>query len=266
MSSSATDTRLRILVPRAADQAADLIAALSAVGLEGVSVPAIAIETEPGDGHLDEIARQLDRFRWVLVSSANGARAVLNAIDRVEATGPAEDGARVSWAAIGSSTRSILERHGHPVAFEPSTPTAAALAAELPLAVGERVLVVRGDLAADRIAAALRRRGAVVDDVIGYRTHEAPEGSRELLARVLAAGPIAGVVLTSGSTARGLTRLAAAVRLDIARVPVVCIGETTAREAKREGLRVVAVSSRPDPETLARTAASALLPPIQETS
>ena len=104
------------------------------------------------------------------------------------------------------------------------------------------VLVVRGDLAGTTLSEALRARGAVVDDVVAYRTTEAPAGSRGLLRSAVEAGPIAGVILTSGSTARGLRRLADAVSVDVAGLPAVCIGDATAVAAREAGFRVVAVA------------------------
>ena len=109
------------------------------------------------------------------------------------------------------------------------------MAIELPVVAGARVLVVRGDLADQELAKALRARGGEVDDVVGYRTREAPVSSRPLLRRALADGPIDAVVFTSGSTVRGLVALARAESLDIAAIPSVCIGPETAAEARRAG-------------------------------
>jgi uroporphyrinogen-III synthase len=243
----------RVLVTRAVDQAGELVSALRDAGLDPIPVPAIAIEFEPGGGDLDDAARHLGYYAWVVISSTNGARAILKAAERVftpfEAT---------RFAAIGARTRGDLEREGLDVDFQPSRSSAAAMAAELPVSPGDRVLIVRGDLADEDLAVVLRARGAEVDDVIAYRTREAPDGSRGLLRTATADGPIAAAVFTSGSTVRGLLALGTAESVDVRSIPALCIGPETADEARSAGFRILAVSPTPDPAALAVVAATAL--------
>jgi hydroxymethylbilane synthase len=249
-------TRPRVIVTRAREQAADLAAELDAAGLESVLVPTIAVELEPPNGELDRCARRLDVYRWVVITSANGARAIVAAASRVTAalgTTP--------WAVIGPATRRVLEGEGIEIDFQPGLSSASALAAELPIRPGDRVLVVRGDLADVELAAALGARGAEVDDVVAYRTREAPESSRVLLRQAATDGPIAAVAFTSGSTVRGLVALGRAESVDVMSIPSVCIGPETADEARAAGFRVLAVS--PTPESAGLAAASAIALTVQ---
>jgi hydroxymethylbilane synthase len=249
----------RVLVTRAAKQAEELVSALRAAGLAPVLVPSIAVELEPAGGDLDTAARQLATYAWVVVTSANGARAILGAAERVFT--PLE---APRWAALGPATRSALEREGIEVDHQPSQATTITLAAELPVTPGERVLIIRGDLADEELARALRARGAMVDDVIAYRTREAPESARTLLRQALAEGAIDAVVFTSGSTVRGLLTLSRAEGLDVLNVPAVCIGPETAADAERAGFAVLAVSPSPAAAALANATAHALASPEQE--
>ncbi len=243
----------RILVTRTPEQAGTLVSALRDAGLDPVPVPTIAIEFEPSRGDLDDAARHLGSYAWVIVTSTNGARAILNAAERVFTPFEAS-----RFAAIGSATRLVLEREGIEVDFQPSRSSAAALAAELPVSSGDRVLAVRGDLADVELAVALRARGAEVDDVIAYRTREAPESSRASLRTATADGPIAAAVFTSGSTVRGLVSLGDAESIDVRSFPAVCIGPETADEARRAGFRILAVAGTPDGAGLAAATADAL--------
>lgn len=249
----------RVLVTRAADQADDLLAKLERAGLDPVLVPAIAIEPEPPGGELDAAARLLRTYAWVVVTSANGARAIIRAASRV---GPASRGEsdlrRPSWAAIGPATRRVLEAEGIEVAMQPTRSNGAATAAEVPVRAGDRVLVARGDLADEDVALVLRSRGAEVDDVIVYRTREAPEASRPLLRRAFAAGPFDAVLFTSGSTVRGLVALAHAESIEVSSIPAACIGPETAAAAAEAGFRVLAVAPTPDAAALATATAGAL--------
>jgi hydroxymethylbilane synthase len=250
----------RILVTRAAEQADELVSALRDAGLDPIPVPTIAVEFDPPRGDLDTAAGLLHTYAWVVITSANGARAILKATERILT----ELGAP-SWAAIGPATRRVLEHEGIEVALQPSQSSGIAMAIELPVVAGDRVLVVRGDLADEELAVALRARGAEVDDIVAYRTREAPVGSRPLLRRALADGPIDAVLFTSGSTVRGLVALARAESLDIAAIPSVCIGPETAADARRAGFSVLAVSVRPEAAALATTTAAALPAQPKET-
>jgi hydroxymethylbilane synthase len=251
----------RVLVTRAAGQADQLISALRDAGLRPVAVPAIAVEIDALRGDLTVQAALLHTCRWVVVTSANGARAILHAARRIatELEGP-------SWAAIGTATTEILERAGIEVAFQPSKSNGMAMALELPVEEGDRIVVLRGDRADGDLPLTLRRRGAEVDDVVAYRTLEAPETSRGLLRAAMADGPIAAVVFTSGSTVRGLMSLGHAESIDVRSLPAVCIGPETADEARAAGFRILAVSAAPNSAALAAATARATTRQPEETS
>ena len=253
--------RRRVLVTRAADQADELVSALRDAGLDPVLVPTIAVEFEPPRGDLDAAAGLLHTYAWVVITSANGARAILKAAERILT----ELGAP-SWAAIGPATRRVLEHEGIEVALEPSQSSAIALAIELPVVSGDRVLIVRGDLADGKLAVALRARGAEVDDVVAYRTREAPEASRPLLRGAVSEGLIAAVAFTSGSTVRGLVKLGRDESIDVLSIPSVCIGPETADEARGAGFQILAVSPAPDSVALAAATGRALALQPQEIS
>jgi uroporphyrinogen-III synthase len=242
-----------VLVTRPAEQSAELVSALRNAGLAPVVVPAIEIETLPSGAETVAAVEHLATYRWVVVTSANGARAILMA-----AAQSAPEPRAASWAVIGPSTRRVLERHGIEVAFEPSHASGVALAAELPIDSGDRVLVVRGDLAEDESAVALRARGAVIDDVVAYRTREAPETSRPLLRSASSEGPIAAAIFTSGSTVRGLVSLGQAESIDVRAFGAVCIGVETADLARAAGFRVLAVAATPDSTALVAATSLAL--------
>jgi len=251
-------TRPRVIVTRAREQAGELAHELEDAGLEAILVPTIAVEVEAPGGELDRCVGRLDTYGWVVITSANGARAILAA---AHASTSAE---APRWAAIGPATGRILKSVGVEIAFQPHLASASSLAAELPIRPGDRVLVVRGDFADEELATTLRTRGAEVDDVIAYRTHEAPDESRILLRRAFTDGPIAAVVFTSGSTVRGLMSLAAAASVDVTSIPAVCIGPGTAGEARAAGFRLIVVSPSPDAAGLAAASARAVAAQSQE--
>ena len=241
----------RVLVTRAEGQADALVTALAARGLSPVVVPAIAVELEPAGGALEAALGRVGPAGWIVVTSANGVRAVGAAI----AGGPTLP-ATTRWAAIGPSTTAALRPLGVEPAFTPRDPDGARMAAELP--IDGPVLVVRGDLAGTSLADGLRARGAAVEEVVAYRTIEAPDASRTQLEEAFAAGSFGAVVFSSGSTVRGLVRLATAIEIDLRSVPAVCIGPATASAARAAGFAVAAIAQSPEPDTLAAAVVAAL--------
>ena len=245
----------RVLVPRATRQSNELVARLRAAGIDPVEVPAIGIALEPAGGALDLAFAALEHDGWIVVTSANGAEAALAAVERVGAAR-----ARFRWAVIGRATADVLARAGIEATFRPSASRAGILADELPVDTGDHVVVVRGNLADADVAVALHARGATVEDVVAYRTEEAPAASRELLRDSLATGSIDAIAFTSGSTVRGLIALGAEVGWDPRTVPAACIGPETARIASDLGFEVRAVAPTPNAAALATATATALAP------
>lgn len=242
--------RPRVIVTRQESQGRPLMWALRDLALEPVAVPAIAVEIGPAGGELDAALRRIARYAWVVVTSGNGARAVLQAAERVRTPFEA-----TRWAVIGRQTREILERGGVEVRFQPRVATAQALGQGLPVAAGEHVLVVRGSLGGDDLGVLLTARGAVVHEAVAYRTEEAPVSSRGLLRAATESGPLRAVIFTSSSTVRGLLRLATADGVDLSALPAICIGPETARVAAAAGFEVVGIATSPESSDLAEATA-----------
>jgi hydroxymethylbilane synthase len=243
--------RPRVIVTRAADQATELLRALDEAGIAAVSVP--AIEVGPiADGPLDEAVERLEEYDWVVVTSANGVSRLLERIGR---TGAPVDGP--AWSAVGAATAAALEAGGVTVVHRPGRSSGVALAADLPASAGERVLLVRGDLAARDLPDGLRARGILVDEVVAYRTQEGPPASAPRLADALARR-IDALLFASGSAVRGLLALASDPER-LRAIPAICIGPETAAEAERLGFRVLATAPTASAEALARLTAQALV-------
>ncbi len=246
----------RVLVTRAAAQAGPLVEALTRAGLDVVAIPTIELQPVAAAGPLDEAAARLDRYAWVIVTSANGAEAVLAAAARVGA-----EPTRARFAAVGSSTTAVLTARGVPVEFTPARSSGDGIADEIPLRRGERILLARTDIADGRLPERLRKRGAVVDEVVAYRTVEAPGASRAPLAEAFSAGPFDALMFTSASTVRGLLALLTPQqRREALRSLACCIGPTTAQVARECGFGRVAEAPMQSAGALAEIIAAAVLP------
>lgn len=191
---------------------------------------------------LDRALAELERFDWVVFTSVNGVRVV---IDRLGMLGRFVDVLRaVKVAAIGPGTARELAAHGVTPSLVPRNYVAEAVAEEL-IAQGvgnARILLPRAAEARDVLPRALAEAGANVVVVPAYRTQSLP--LPEHVRHDLIDGRIDWVLLTSSSTVRSLV---AAVG-DFANVPsqvrVAAIGPVTAATARELQVRVDVVAER----------------------
>lgn len=235
----------RILVTRPRAQSRALCDRLRRLGARPMSVQAIGIVQPAAGGPLDRALRDLRRYDWVVLTSANGARACLARARALRVDLRAVT--RPRWAAIGPATASTLRTAGIKVDMIPSRYLTAAIARELPDVAGRRTLLARTDTAGDPragggLADALRARGAVVDQVTAYRTVLAPRPLSARVRRLIDAHAVDTVLFTSASTVRGLVRLLGNRRAPLRTMTIACIGPVCAAAVQREGLRPAIVA------------------------
>jgi uroporphyrinogen III methyltransferase/synthase len=198
-----------VIVTRAREQMDPFASRLEALGLTVVRCP--LIELEPVG--LNEVA--LERYDWVIVTSAFGARELLR-----RARGPLP---RV--AAIGPGTAAALAAGGAEASFVPRVSTQEGLAAELPRPAG-RVLFAGAEGARSHLVESLDADFVPLYRTVAIRPEPLPAGDL--------------VVLASASAAESF----AALGLD---VPAVSIGPETTRAARAAGVHVI---EEADPHTL----------------
>ncbi len=228
-----------LLVTRPRHQAAELHGLLQQRGMATISVPTVEIEGSTVDEGIDGMLEGLEGAAWLVLTSANGADAVG---DRLHATGrhlPSD----LRVAAVGPATAEAALAAGIPVHHVPAAYLTVAIAEGLGDVHAQRIVLARADAATPDLRDTLRARGAMVEEVVAYRTIEGPAASRDLLRPALRAG-LDGITFTSGSTVRGLMRLASTVdRPRIRAMPAFCIGPVTARAARSAGFAVAAVAA-----------------------
>jgi uroporphyrinogen-III synthase len=224
----------RVVVTRADEQADELCSRLDAMGAVPVRCPTIRIGPPSSLVALDAALTALDGYDWVVLTSANGVRAVL---DRLAAIGvlPARLGA-ARVAAVGRVTAGVLADHGIEVAFVPEIEGSRSLAEALPDVAGRRILVAQGEKADPILAEVLRARGTGrVDAVTAYRTIPTPPADAAL--QELRKG-VDAITFTSPSTVAGFMALGPEWRELVRGVIVASIGPTTTAAARASGLEV----------------------------
>lgn len=224
----------RVLILRPPEQAERFIRAVAELGGEAVAYPVIQIVDPLDWAPLDEAIAHLERYRWLVITSTNGAARFAARLATAGRQVP--DGVFV--AAVGTATARALAAQGIRVDRMPQSFVGRAIPEALAgdLAPGDRVLLARGDLANPALATALAELGAVVDDLVAYRNVPV-RGDAAGLRERLAAGEIHYVAFTSGSTVHNLLdQLGGPDGLGRARVA--CIGPETAAAAAALGLPV----------------------------
>ncbi len=235
-----------VVVTRSSDQADPLAEALRALGATPVLVPSIQSAPALDAPALGAAARSLEGARWLGFTSPSGVRYGWPAVAAAWPDG-LPDG--VGIAAVGPGTAEALAGVGVRPAFLPSAPTGDAFAAELPLEAGNRVVLMRSDIARRAIATRLAGRGADLTDAVAYRTLEG--ATPTAVRRALDARPDA-IAFTSPSTVRGFLGALRGLtdggdRSLLGDAALVAIGPVTAAEVRAHGLAPAATA---DPATI----------------
>jgi len=174
---------LRILVGRAIHQAGALSSGLRELGAEVLEIPFIEIRKPRSYRPLDSALENLQKYDWLILTSANGVTAVW---DRMKKLGLSKKAlAHLQIAAIGPATKRAIEKRSLHVDVVPNEYVAESVVARLyDRVAGRRVLLARAKVARDVIPRELRKLGAKVDVVEAYETI-IPRSSRARLRTVL---------------------------------------------------------------------------------
>lgn len=224
----------RILVTRAAHQAGKLSEGLRAQGAVPVEVPVLEIQPPESYAPMDDAFKQLNRFDWLILTSANAVQVIRERIALWNLNPGIAEGVKV--AAIGKATAEAARRLGFSVAVVPEAYVAESLLVSLNGQVeGRRILLPRAAVARDLIPDALRAVGAEVDVVDAYR-NAMPDAAPKQLRQALVEG-LDAAAFTSSSSATHLAEAArlAGVAWPLAGVPAVSIGPITSQTLRELG-------------------------------
>jgi uroporphyrinogen III methyltransferase/synthase len=235
----------RILVTRAREQAADLIALLRDRGAETIGVPTIRIVPPEDGAPLDAACDTAERYDWIVFTSVNGVEHFMR---RFLERRDIRDLKDVRLCTVGPATAAALAQYGVRVDLTPAEHRAEGLVeafAAFGKMYGMRVLLPRAEMARELVGEELRAMGAEVMDVEVYRTLPAGEGSGPDVYGMLLDGRIDAVTFTSASTVRNFVRLLGEEQApDLLRSTVVAtIGPVTAEAARQLGIEPAIVPS-----------------------
>jgi uroporphyrinogen-III synthase len=230
-------------------------AALAPIGLTVIAMPVTRTEAAPDP---DALVHALDdgEYDAIVVASARAAHELARAASlRITGTGIPE---RAEVWAVGPATKRALDEAAVPATVPADVRDAAELAARLLAArdlAGKRVLLPRAEDGRTEAAAVLRDAGAIVVEVIAYRTLAASPDDLAVQpgADALATGRAAVLCLFAPSQVTALASIMAVrgINLSSLAAQICAIGETTAQALREAGIERVAVATAPTPEGMA---------------
>lgn len=250
-----------VLVTRTRQQASGLSRLLEAAGARVIEAPTIRIQPpEDGFAALDQMLSHPTKPRWLILTSANAVEVLAQ---RLASLGfDARSMAEVKLAVVGQATaNAVFEYLRLNPDFVPKRSNGEALAMELAASValqGQRIGLIRGDLAGEDLPRLLRDAGAAVEQATAYRTtlaDQLPESVFEALR-----DGIDWAAFTSSSCVRNLLTLLGDQRSVIEATPIASIGPRTSEAIRAAGLRVTVQATRPGVESLCEAIMEAVTP------
>ena len=230
----------RVLVTRAREQASTAAALLRDYGADPLLVPTIEIHPPSDPSPMIDAISSLDRYAWVVLTSANGVERLWTELRRQGKDARALGRSKI--AAIGPGTARALDKVGISADVVAKDYKGEGLASALLDAIGDakpRVLLARAEVARDVVPDALKKAGCEVDVVAFYQTRTPPRPLVAAVAELLDAGEIDVVTFTSSSTVEHLCdALEARASELLAKTCVASIGPITTETAEKRGIRV----------------------------
>ena len=229
---------VRVVITRAADQSRELSAQLAALGANVILLPAITFAEPKDSAPLDAAIRELASFDWLLFTSANAARffAARCCALGVQPSSVQSAAKPVFVAAVGPATSEAAAAAGFMVGHMAEEFRGVELARELANQLaGKRVLLPRSDHATSELPNALTEAGAMVTEVVAYRTVEPGDMASSALSAVRR-GEADVISFFSASAFQNL--LARVGREPFERVPLAAIGTVTAAAIREAGLPI----------------------------
>lgn len=246
----------RVVVTRAAHQAAELGEAFRRAGADVVFLPLIEVVEAVDPKPLADAASRIDRFDHLVLTSANTVRAFLPWVPTSAEMPPI--------TVVGPATAEAVSEHGFTVE-ETAVRTDAEGLVELlgpRLGPGRRVLVPQADDARPALVEGLRKTGAEVVAVVAY-SKRLPPASAEQAAELFDGVPLGWVSFTSPRIVRHFVELLGADwearRMELR---AVSIGRVTTRALESYGALRIATADQPTPEEMVRAAVEGNLPTL----
>lgn len=240
-----------VMIPRGKAHAKSFSELVAKNGGIPVEIPLIAFQPVKASEKLLKTLTDLHTYDWIIFTSNVTVETFYSFFKKGEVLLP-------KIAVIGEKTKEVLVDMGERVDFVPEEYVAEGFIDEfLPhVNQGERILIPKGNLARDYISAALKEKGAIIDEIIIYETFM-PDESRGKLVKMLSDESLDILTFTSPSTIDHFMKIVEENQLrdKLEHCIVACIGPVSKRKAEQRGLKVHAMPEKYTVEEMLKSVA-----------
>jgi uroporphyrinogen III methyltransferase/synthase len=229
----------RIIVTRARQQASDVIKKLFKLGADCIECPTIRVVPPDDYQPLDDAIEKLPEYDWIVFTSVNGVQFFFERLFEKNRDTRALSGLRT--AVIGPATAKRLLDFGLRSDIVPASFIAEAVieAFEGEAINGKKILLPRADQARQILPQELSKMGALVDEVVAYRTVQDLSQTERLMSH-LEDRKVDILTFTSSSTVKNFKAMLPPERFHhlLQGITVAAIGPITADTARSLGFEV----------------------------
>ena len=238
-----------LLLTRTPDQSRPLVELLEDQGAYPLILPMIAIVEPDSWIECDRAILRIGSYYGVVFTSANAVEHFLDRIQKIRPQARAALAARKIYA-VGDRTRTVLRKARLPVTLVPEKQTSDGLVAALEGTdvSGKRFLLPRSNIAKEIVPNALHSKGAIVDEVVVYRTEPTQPGNLDVVRQALVNQEIDVVTFFSPSSVQNFVQMVGNECAE--NTLVAAIGPTTTKAARDCGLPVQITARRSTAESL----------------
>ncbi|HWP82353.1 MAG TPA: uroporphyrinogen-III synthase [Bacteroidota bacterium] len=236
-----------VLITRAEGDADEFTKMLQALGARTVHLPAIAIADPDSWEPVDNAIDGLEKYDGVFFTSRN---AVLKFVRRLEAKGAKSILLQKQLYAVGEKTEEALEEQGLTVAATPEVYSAEALAESFAErnVEGKRFLFPRSNIGKDIVPTYLREMGAIVHEIVVYKTVSPTQKDLDAVRNPLHHGEIDIATFFSPSAVRNFIQMMG--KNSLQQTVIAVIGPATASATAEVGLKATIIAKQATSESL----------------
>ena len=226
-----------IVITRPEKQADDLAQLLAKQGANPISFPTIKIVGPPGWRKLDAALKKIDKYDWIIFTSANGVQFFFNRL--LEKGKDIRDLKGIKICCIGPATAKQVEARGIKVDLVPDEFIAEGILASFAAMNlrGKKILIPRAAKARDILPQGLKKKGASVDVVTAYQSVNSGR-KKEEFEELFTENKVDVITFTSSSTVTNFVKIMGHDYSLPPHVQIACIGPISAQTARKAGFNI----------------------------
>jgi hydroxymethylbilane synthase len=227
-----------VILTRTKEENKILTEKMAAMNIRSISCPGITINKNLSGDETKKFLVNLTSYDWIIFTSGNGVKFFMQSLGEQHSTLPKN----IQIAVVGDKTAAVVQKYGLKISFVPKTFTAEQLVKELPDCKGKKILLPRSNIGKEDVTALLEKRGAIVTDMLIYKTttnKTTPANVLELIHR----DQIRCLMFASPSAIEGFTTMFNKNLTKILSFPVLSIGPVTTKAARKYGFKNITTAT-----------------------